>query len=48
MARVFDAAARRFEAKGGGPASCCSPAQFVPFATLALGSALAAFMYPHT
>jgi SSS family solute:Na+ symporter len=25
-----------------------SPAQFVPYASLALGSALAAFMYPHT
>jgi solute:Na+ symporter, SSS family len=44
---VFDAADAAFKAKGAG-GILLSPAQFVPYATLALGSALAAFMYPHT
>ncbi|HTH96358.1 MAG TPA: sodium:solute symporter [Stellaceae bacterium] len=45
---VFDAADKAFQAKGGATGLLLQPAQFVPFATLALGSAFAAFMYPHT
>ncbi len=44
---VFDAADAAFKAKGAG-GILLAPAQFIPYATLALGSALAAFMYPHT
>lgn len=44
---VFDAADKAFKAKGSG-GILLMPNQFVPYATLALGSALAAFMYPHT
>ncbi|GGF34012.1 sodium:solute symporter [Aliidongia dinghuensis] len=44
---VFDAADKAFQAKGSG-GLILAPGQFVPFATLALGSAFAAFMYPHT
>ena len=44
---VFDAADAAFKAKGAGGITL-SGAQVVPYATLALGSALAAFMYPHT
>lgn len=46
-AAVFDAADKGFQAKGSGGLTL-NPAQFWPYATLALGSALAAFMYPHT
>jgi SSS family solute:Na+ symporter len=45
---VFDAADKAFQAKGGATGLILQPGQFVPFATLALGSAFAAFMYPHT
>ena len=45
---VFDAAGVAFEAKGGATGLILKPAQMLPYATLALGSALAAFMYPHT
>ena len=45
---VFAAAGKAFEAKGGATGLILQPGQFVPFATLALGSAFAAFMYPHT
>ena len=45
---VFDAARDAFAAKGGATGLVLKPAQMLPFATLALGSALAAFMYPHT
>ncbi len=45
---VFAAAERAFAAKGGATGLILKPAQFLPFATVALGSALAAFMYPHT
>ncbi|GAA4335433.1 sodium:solute symporter [Pigmentiphaga soli] len=45
---VFDAAGQAFAAKGGATGLLLSPAQFLPYASLALGSALAAFMYPHT
>ncbi|MBV8913840.1 MAG: sodium:solute symporter [Acetobacteraceae bacterium] len=44
---VFAAADAAFKAKGSG-SLLLAPAQMVPYATLALGSALAAFMYPHT
>lgn len=44
---VFHAAAEGYKAKGSGGLTL-APAQFLPYASLALGSALAAFMYPHT
>jgi solute:Na+ symporter, SSS family len=44
---VFAAADQAFKAKGSG-GILLKPDQFVPYASLALGSALAAFMYPHT
>ena len=48
---VFDAADSIFKAKvaaGGSGGIILKPAQFSAYASLALGSALAAFMYPHT
>jgi SSS family solute:Na+ symporter len=45
---VFGAAGDAFRAKGGATGLILKPEQMLPFATLALGSALAAFMYPHT
>jgi SSS family solute:Na+ symporter len=47
-AHVFSAASDAFAAKGGATGLTLKSAQILPFATLALGSALAAFMYPHT
>ena len=44
---VFAAADAAFKAKGAG-GLVLAPAQLLPYATLALGSAMAAFMYPHT
>ncbi|MGO4437680.1 monocarboxylate uptake permease MctP [Rhizobium sp. RAF56] len=44
---VFAAADAAFQAKGSG-GLLLGPHQYVAYATLALGSALAAFMYPHT
>lgn len=44
---VFAAADADFKAKGSG-GILLGDSQIVPYATLALGSALAAFMYPHT
>lgn len=44
---VFDAADQAFKAKASG-GILLAPNQYVAYATLALGSALAAFMYPHT
>jgi solute:Na+ symporter, SSS family len=44
---VFSAAEADFKAKGVGDI-LLKPDQFLPYASLALGSALAAFMYPHT
>lgn len=44
---VFAAADQAFKANGVG-GILLKPDQFVPYASLALGSALAAFMYPHT
>ncbi len=46
-AAVFAAAEAGFKAKGSG-SILLAPGQYIPYATLALGSALAAFMYPHT
>src|SRR6202167_2818586 len=45
---VFAAAGDAFAAKGGATGLILKPGQMLPYATLALGSALAAFMYPHT
>src|ERR1700758_4466173 len=45
---VFSAANDAFAAKGGATGLILKPGQMLPYATLALGSALAAFMYPHT
>jgi SSS family solute:Na+ symporter len=45
---VFSAAGEAFAAKGGATGLTLKSAQILPFATLALGSAMAAFMYPHT
>jgi SSS family solute:Na+ symporter len=44
---VFAAADEAFKAKGSG-GILLAPNQYAAYATLALGSALAAFMYPHT
>jgi SSS family solute:Na+ symporter len=44
---VFDAADQAFKAKGSG-GILLGANQYVAYATLALGSAFAAFMYPHT
>ncbi|TWF57323.1 monocarboxylate uptake permease MctP [Neorhizobium alkalisoli] len=44
---VFNSAAAAFEAKGSG-SLLLGGNQYVAYATLAFGSALAAFMYPHT
>jgi SSS family solute:Na+ symporter len=45
---VFAAAGADFSAKGGATGLLLQPQQMLPYATLAIGSALAAFMYPHT
>ncbi|AIY41633.1 Acetate permease ActP [Collimonas arenae] len=45
---VFASASDAFAAKGGATGLTLKSAQILPFATLALGSAMAAFMYPHT
>src|SRR5712672_512968 len=45
---VFSAANDAFAAKGGATGLILKPEQMLPYATLALGSAMAAFMYPHT
>jgi SSS family solute:Na+ symporter len=47
-AHVFEVADAHFKAKGGATGILLKPTQFTAFASLALGSALAAFMYPHT
>lgn len=44
---IFDAADKAFQAKGSG-ALFLEPNQYLPYASLALGSALALFLYPHT
>jgi SSS family solute:Na+ symporter len=45
---VFAAANDAFTAKGGATGLTLKSSQMLAYATLALGSALAAFMYPHT
>ena len=45
---VFSAANDAFDAKGGATGIILKPGQYLAYATLALGSAFAAFMYPHT
>ncbi|MGI4849788.1 MAG: monocarboxylate uptake permease MctP, partial [Janthinobacterium lividum] len=45
---VFRTAGDAFAIKGGNTGLTLKAAQILPFATLALGSAMAAFMYPHT
>jgi len=45
---VFSSASDAFAAKGGTTGLFLQPQQILPYATLALGSAMAAFMYPHT
>jgi SSS family solute:Na+ symporter len=47
-AAVFSAANDAFAAKGGATGLMLKPSQMLPYASLALGSAFAAFMYPHT
>ena len=47
-AAVFQSAGDAFAAKGGATGLILQHQQYLPYATLALGSALAAFMYPHT
>ena len=44
---VFDAAEKVFAAKGGDTGILLKPDQYWSFATLALGSAFALFLYPH-
>ena len=44
---IFAAADRAFAAKGGTSGILLQPGQAMPFASLALGSALALFLYPH-
>src|ERR1700754_4616648 len=45
---VFAAADKAFAAQGGATGLILQPSQMLPYATLALGSALGALMYPHT
>src|ERR1700761_3240380 len=45
---VCSAATDAFTAKGGATGLTLKDSQYLAYATLALGSALAAFMYPHT
>ena len=47
-ANVFSSARDAFALKGGATGLTLHAGQMLPFATLALGSAMAAFMYPHT
>ena len=46
--KIFAAADHAFQLKGGNTGLILQPGQILPYATMALGSALAAFMYPHT
>ncbi len=45
---VFDAAQKAYDAKGGNTGLTLKPGQIVPYITLALGSGMALFMYPHS
>jgi SSS family solute:Na+ symporter len=44
---MFDAAAQVYAKKGGNTGLSLKPEQLMPYATLALGSAMALFLYPH-
>ncbi len=45
---IFDAAQAAYAKKGGATGITLQPAQYMPFITLAIGSAMALFMYPHS
>jgi SSS family solute:Na+ symporter len=45
---VFEAADKVFQTRGGSSGLTLSPGQMLPFGSLAFGSALALFMYPHS
>jgi SSS family solute:Na+ symporter len=45
---VFDAAAQAYAKKGGATGLTLQPQQVMPYITLAIGSALALFIYPHS
>ena len=47
-ANVFASAGQFYDAKGGATGLTLKSSQMLLYATLALGSAMAAFMYPHT
>src|SRR5215470_7192807 len=44
---IFDAAADAFAKKGGATGLTLKPGQIMPYITLAIGSAMALFIYPH-
>lgn len=46
--KIFDSAAAAYAAKGGAAGLTLSDAQIVPYITVALGSAMALFIYPHS
>ena len=48
FAHIFDVAGRTLASRSAPGALILPHDQYLPFATLALGSALAAFLYPHT
>lgn len=45
---VFDAAAQAYAKKGGASGLTLQPQQVMPYITLAIGSAMALFIYPHS
>ncbi len=45
---IFDAAAQVYAKKGGATGLTLQPQQVMPYITLAIGSALALFIYPHS
>ena len=45
---IFDAAQAAFAKKGGGAGLTLAPGQIMPYITLAIGSAMALFLYPHS
>src|SRR5262249_50629429 len=45
---IFDTAAQVYAKKGGNTGLVFKPEQLMPYATLALGSAMALFLYPHS
>jgi solute:Na+ symporter, SSS family len=48
FAHIFDVAGQTLASRSTPGHLILPPSQYLPFATLALGSALAAFLYPHT